>query len=131
MTATAIAAGGQNLVNLISGGVVTPSNPTVLYLGLTGVVFLAYCQIAQSLLPFYTHYVERPVSQQSPQAATAPANVREAAAPVAVAPDRVALQAGVLGHVARGASGRLGASAFANVRQQPRDLDQFQVAQER
>jgi hypothetical protein len=54
-TAAAFAAGAENLVHVISGGVVAPANSGVLYIGVMGVVFVAFCEISQSLLPIYLH----------------------------------------------------------------------------
>jgi hypothetical protein len=54
-TVAAVAVGGQNLVNIIAGGVVAPANPGVLYLGLVGVIFAAFCGIAKNLMPIYLH----------------------------------------------------------------------------
>lgn len=60
-TALAVAAGGENLVNVIAGGVVVPSNRTVLYIGLVGVVFASFCAIGQALTPLYLYAVDTPV----------------------------------------------------------------------
>ena len=54
-TVAAVAVGGENLVNVIAGGIVAPANPGVLYLGLIGVIFAAFCGIAESLMPIYLH----------------------------------------------------------------------------
>lgn len=67
-TGLAILAGGENLVNVISGGLVVPANPIVLYTGLIGVVFASFCAIGQAMTPLYVYYFETP---------TAPANAQE------------------------------------------------------
>jgi hypothetical protein len=57
-TAAAILAGGENLVNIIAGGVVAPQNSAILYIGLVGVVFASFCAIGQALTPLYLYYTE-------------------------------------------------------------------------
>lgn len=59
-TALAVWAGGENLVNVIAGGMVVPANAVVLYTGLVGVVFASFCAIGQALTPLYMHLVETP-----------------------------------------------------------------------
>lgn len=59
-TAFAMVANSENLLNLVAGGVVTPANPTVLYLGLAGVVFTTFCTLGQQLSPLYTYYFRSP-----------------------------------------------------------------------
>ncbi|MSP49517.1 MAG: hypothetical protein EXQ95_09345 [Alphaproteobacteria bacterium] len=54
--ALALAAGGQNLVNVIAGGEAIPANPVVLFTGLIGVVFASFCSIGQALTPLYLYY---------------------------------------------------------------------------
>jgi len=121
--------GGQNLTNLIAGGVVAPQNPTVLYIALVGVVFAAFCSISESLLPIYTYHIEgHPAPARATPAATVP---RQAALPVTVAPERVNFRAGVLGTAANGAARRMGATAFANHERQPGGFPPVLVAQER
>lgn len=56
-TAAAVGASSVNLLNVIAGGVVTPANPAVLYLGLAGVVFTSFCTLGQQLTPLYTYYL--------------------------------------------------------------------------
>lgn len=55
-TVAAMIAGGENLVNVIAGGVVSASNPVVLYTGIFGVVFASFCAIGQALTPLYIQY---------------------------------------------------------------------------
>lgn len=57
-TVGAVVAGGENLVNIIAGGVVAPQNRAVLYIGIVGVVFASFCAIGQALTPLYLHMVE-------------------------------------------------------------------------
>ena len=59
-TIAAMIAGGENLVNVIAGGVVSASNPVVLYTGLFGVVFASFCAIGQALTPLYIQYFTEP-----------------------------------------------------------------------
>lgn len=59
-TVAAMIAGGENLVNVIAGGVVSASNPVVLYTGLFGVVFASFCAIGQALTPLYIQYFTEP-----------------------------------------------------------------------
>ncbi|MBM3549335.1 MAG: hypothetical protein FJX54_20555 [Alphaproteobacteria bacterium] len=70
-TSAAILAGGENLVNIIAGGVVVPANPVVLSIGLFGVVFASFCAVGQALTPLYIHYFEAP--DPSPPASPRPA----------------------------------------------------------
>ncbi len=129
--AASFAVGGENLTNLIAGGVVVPQNQTVLYIALVGVVFAAFCSVSQSLLPIYTYHFESP--PQRPPAGPTPTTfeIREASLPVTVAPERVTFRAGVLGGAATGASRRMGATAFANLPRQPGEPAPVLVAQER
>lgn len=55
-TAAAVAAGAENLVNVVAGGVVAPSNRAVMIVGLTGVVFTTFCTLGQQLLPLVEYY---------------------------------------------------------------------------
>lgn len=59
-TVLAAWAGGENLVNVIAGGLVAPANAVVLYTGLVGVVFASFCAIGQALTPLYLHLTEPP-----------------------------------------------------------------------
>ncbi len=58
--AAALIAGGENLVNVIAGGIVAPANPIALYVGLFGVVFASFCAVGQALTPLYIEYFEAP-----------------------------------------------------------------------
>ncbi len=80
-TAAALAAGGENLVNIIAGGVVAPQNRAVLYIGLAGVVFASFCAIGQALTPLYLYAVTTP---EPPPAQAARALTR--ASPGSLAP---------------------------------------------
>lgn len=55
-TAAALAAGAENLINVVAGGVVAPSNRSVMVLGLAGVVFTTFCTLGQQLLPLVDYY---------------------------------------------------------------------------
>ena len=50
-TIAAIGFGPENLVNLVSGGIVTPANSAVLAIGVVGVVFASFCSVGESLTP--------------------------------------------------------------------------------
>lgn len=65
-TTIALAAGGENLVNIIAGGLVAPANPLVLYTGLVGVVFASFCAIGQAMTPLYLYYFETPPPVEIP-----------------------------------------------------------------
>lgn len=56
-TAAAMAAGSENLINVVAGGAVAPQNRAVLAMGLAGVVFSTFCTLGQQLLPLYQYYV--------------------------------------------------------------------------
>lgn len=55
-TTVALSADSVNLLNVVAGGIVLPNNPTVLYLGLAGVVFTTFCTLGQQLAPLYSYY---------------------------------------------------------------------------
>lgn len=57
--AAAVAFGGENLANLIAGGIVAPLNPAVLAIGLLGVVFASFCTVGQALTPMALDLVSR------------------------------------------------------------------------
>ena len=56
-TAGAVAANPENLINVLAGGVVPTANPSILYIGLAGVVFTTFCTLGMQLTPLYLHYV--------------------------------------------------------------------------
>jgi hypothetical protein len=63
-TMAALSANSVNLLNVVAGGIVTPANPAVLYLGLAGVVFTSFCTLGQQLTPLYVYYFnEEPAPQ--------------------------------------------------------------------
>lgn len=57
-TVAALAANSENLLNVVAGGIVTPANPAVLYIGLAGVVFTTFCSLGQQLTPLYLYYFD-------------------------------------------------------------------------
>jgi len=59
-TVAAMAGNAENLINVVAGGIVTPANPAVLYLGLAGVVFTSFCTLGQQLTPLYLYYFSTP-----------------------------------------------------------------------
>ncbi len=59
-TIGSLALGGENLVNLIAGGVVLPQNRAVLYVGIVGVVFASFCALGQAVTPLYLYYTDTP-----------------------------------------------------------------------
>jgi hypothetical protein len=54
--AAAVAAGAENLINVIAGGIVVPANRSVMVIGLAGVVFSTFCTMGQQLLPLVDYY---------------------------------------------------------------------------
>jgi hypothetical protein len=58
-TLAAIGFGPENLVNLVSGGIVTPSNSAVLAIGVVGVVFASFCTVGESLTPSVLYMMDR------------------------------------------------------------------------
>ena len=74
-TLAAIGFGPENLVNLVSGGIVTPANSAVLAIGVVGVVFASFCTVGESLTPSVLYMMDR----------TAPVATRIADATIATA----------------------------------------------
>lgn len=100
----AAAAGGENLINIIAGGVVVPQNRAVLYIGLAGVVFASFCAVGQALTPVWLYYTEpAPDAAQPPMPANALVHAT-AAQPVAL--PSVASRHGILARTAETASVR-------------------------
>lgn len=62
--AVAIAAGGENLVNVIAGGLVVPANPVVLHTSLVGVVFASFCVVGLALTRLYLCWIGDPVVRE-------------------------------------------------------------------
>lgn len=58
-TLAAIGFGPENLVNLVSGGIVTPANSAVLAIGVVGVVFASFCTVGESLTPSVLYMMDR------------------------------------------------------------------------
>ena len=58
-TLAAIGFGPENLVNLVSGGIVTPANSAVLAIGVVGVVFASFCTVGESLTPSVLYFTDR------------------------------------------------------------------------
>ena len=60
-SAATLMVGWQNVTNLISGGGSVPgATPSVVALGVFGVVFTSFCAIGQALTPLYLHYFPEP-----------------------------------------------------------------------
>ncbi|HYH20139.1 MAG TPA: hypothetical protein VD995_16125 [Azospirillum sp.] len=59
-TGVTLAAGAENLINVIAGGLVAPASPAVLAIGLAGVVFGTFCTLGQAVTPLYVHYFDNP-----------------------------------------------------------------------
>ena len=74
-TLLALGVGAENLVNMISGGVVLPVNSGALAVGIAGVVFAGFCTIGESLTPGVLHLMEHsaPVAARAGDAAMAAA----------------------------------------------------------
>ncbi|CAK0747976.1 membrane hypothetical protein [Gammaproteobacteria bacterium] len=51
--------GAENLVNLVAGGAVAPSNSAVLVIGVVGVVFSSFCTIGQVLTPSVLYMINK------------------------------------------------------------------------
>jgi len=77
-TAVALVAAPDSAIFLIGGGLVPILNPTVLYLGLGGVVFASFCAIGHAVTPMVLHYFETPVHPPGPTQPGACINCREA-----------------------------------------------------
>jgi hypothetical protein len=98
----------ENALNIIGGGLVTPANTIVLYLGLGGLVFASFCAVGHAVTPLVLHFFETPAQVPSPTRPGDCRNCREArpydpvtpvsfalAAPATAAPTRPAqVQAG-------------------------------------
>ena len=56
-TVAALAAGAENLINVVAGGMVVPANRSVMVIGLAGVVFTTFCTLGQQLLPLAQYYL--------------------------------------------------------------------------
>lgn len=102
--AVAFAAGAENLVNTIAGGVVPTHNQGVLILGVAGIVFASFCALGQALTPVYLYYTEPLPTERAADTRRGP-QIRPAAH--AAAATRVNLHAGVLGGTASAAARRI------------------------
>ena len=58
-TAGALLVGGENIINLIAGGLVVPSSPAALYASLFGVVFASFCAVGQAMTPAVVYAYRR------------------------------------------------------------------------
>ena len=74
-TLVALGVGAENLVNMISGGVVLPVSSGALAVGIFGVVFAGFCTVGESLTPGVLHLMEHsgPVAVRAGNAAMAAA----------------------------------------------------------
>lgn len=54
-TSIAMLAGGENVVNILSGGLVVPVNQIALYTAIIGVVFGTFCAVGQAVTPLYLY----------------------------------------------------------------------------
>jgi hypothetical protein len=52
-TSMAIAAGSENVVNVVAGGLVTPASEAALTVAVIAVVFGSFCAVGQALTPIY------------------------------------------------------------------------------
>jgi hypothetical protein len=112
--AGAVAAGGENLINLIAGGLVAPQNRAVLYIGLAGVVFASFCAMGQALTPVYLYYTEPPAPPETTQGDAQAALRRRTGTVAPACPDagcapplRAAFRSGVLARSADAAALRV------------------------
>jgi len=58
-TAGALYIGGENIINLIAGGLVVPTSPAALYASLFGVVFASFCAVGQAMTPAVVYAYRR------------------------------------------------------------------------
>ncbi len=58
-TAGALMVGGENIINLIAGGLVIPGSPAALYASLFGVVFASFCAVGQAMTPVVVYTYRR------------------------------------------------------------------------
>jgi hypothetical protein len=74
-TLVALGVGAENLVNMISGGIVLPINTGALAVGIFGVVFAGFCTVGESLTPSVLHIMEHsaPVAARAGNTAMAAA----------------------------------------------------------
>lgn len=54
-TSIAVLAGGENVVSILSGGLVVPVNQVALYTAIIGVVFGTFCAVGQAVTPLYLY----------------------------------------------------------------------------
>ena len=52
-TGVTLAAGSENVVNIVAGGLVVPASQTALTVALIAVVFGSFCSVGQALTPIY------------------------------------------------------------------------------
>lgn len=58
-TSVAMAAGSENVVNIVAGGLVAPVNRIALYTAVVGVVFGTFCAVGQAMTPIYLHLMKK------------------------------------------------------------------------
>lgn len=58
-TAIAALAGGEEIINVVAGGGLPPTNRLVYMTGLLTVVFVSFCAVGQTMEPLYTHLMEK------------------------------------------------------------------------
>ncbi|HYD68300.1 hypothetical protein [Azospirillum sp.] len=74
-TVVTLAAGAENLINVIAGGLVAPASPAVLAIGLAGVVFATFCTLGQQFTPMYVYYFDNPEKVPTPAPAKETAQI--------------------------------------------------------
>lgn len=57
-TSMAVAAGSQNVVNVVAGGLVVPASEAALTVAVIAVVFGSFCAVGQALTPIYLNIWE-------------------------------------------------------------------------
>jgi hypothetical protein len=62
-TAGALLIGGENIINLIAGGLVPVSSSAALYAAMGGVVFASFCAVGQAMTPMVVYLYRRYVSE--------------------------------------------------------------------
>jgi len=65
-TAGALLIGGENIINLIAGGLVVPTSPAALYASLFGVVFASFCAVGQAMTPAIVYAYRRYFEEGAP-----------------------------------------------------------------
>lgn len=71
-TGVALSAGGENVVNIVAGGLVAPINQIALYTAIVGVVFGTFCSVGQAVTPLYLYATNPPVKKAAEKLTCSP-----------------------------------------------------------